>query len=52
MRWILLLTVVVSVLLSSTATIVYGPPSLHFAMVQGTWVTLLGWLVRRLFGTP
>jgi hypothetical protein len=49
MRWILLLTVVASVLLSSLSTLVYGPPTLPFAMVQGTWATLLAWLVRRLF---
>jgi hypothetical protein len=50
MRWILLTTIVSSVLISSATTLVYGPPSLHFALVQGTWATMLGWLTRRLFG--
>lgn len=49
MRWLLFLTIIVVVLISSLTTLIYGPPSLHFALVQGTWATLLGWLVRRLF---
>jgi hypothetical protein len=49
MRWLLFLTIVAVVLASSLTTLLYGPPSLHFALVQGTWATLLGWLVRRLF---
>jgi hypothetical protein len=49
MRWVLLVTIVVSVLLSNLATLFLGAPSLHIAMVQGAWVTLLGWLVRRVF---
>jgi hypothetical protein len=49
MRWLLFLAIIVVVLASSLATLIYGPPSLHFALVQGTWATLLGWLVRRLF---
>lgn len=49
MRWILLATVVASVLLSSFCTLLYGPPTLPFAMVQATWAGLLTWIVRRLF---
>lgn len=49
MRWLLFLAIVAVVLASSLTTLIYGPPSLHFALVQGTWATLLGWLVRRLF---
>ena len=49
MRWLLFLTIIAVVLASSLTTLIYGPPSLHFALVQGTWATLLGWLVRRLF---
>jgi hypothetical protein len=49
MRWLLFLTIIAVVLASSLTTLFYGPPSLHFALVQGTWATLLGWLVRRLF---
>lgn len=50
MRWVLLITVVLTVLLSGAATLVYGPPALPWAMVQGSWATLLAWLIRRLFG--
>lgn len=50
MRWILLATIVASVVLSGIVTLAYGPPALPFAAVQGTWVTLLAWLVRKLFG--
>ncbi|HKZ12663.1 MAG TPA: hypothetical protein VJL81_02345 [Solirubrobacterales bacterium] len=49
MRWLLFLTIIAVVLASSLTTLLYGPPSWHFALVQGTWATLLGWLVRRLF---
>lgn len=49
MRWVLLVTIVVTVLLSSTTTLVYGPPALPWAMVQGSWATLLAWLIRKLF---
>lgn len=49
MRWLLFLAIIAVVLASSLTTLIYGPPSLHFALVQGTWATLLGWLVRRLF---
>jgi len=49
MRWILLATVVASVLLANVATILYGPPPLPWALVQAGWVGLLSWIVRRLF---
>jgi hypothetical protein len=49
MRWVLLFTVVTCLLLSSLVTLIHGPPSLPFAMVQGTLITVFGWLVRRLF---
>lgn len=49
MRWLLFWAIIAVVLASSLTTLIYGPPSLHFALVQGTWATLLGWLVRRLF---
>ena len=50
MRWILLITVVASVLLANLATVLYGPPPLPLAGVQAGWVGLLSWIVRRLFG--
>lgn len=49
MRWIILAIVVLSVLLSNATTLIYGPPSLPFAVVQGMWATMLGWLIRRPF---
>jgi hypothetical protein len=51
MRWILFFTVVTSALLLSFSTLLYGPPALPSAMVQGSWVTLLAWMARRLFRT-
>jgi hypothetical protein len=49
MRWLLFLAIIAVVFASSLTTLIYGPPSLHFALVQGTWATLFGWLVKRLF---
>jgi hypothetical protein len=49
MRWILLYTIVMAVLLSTAATLLYGPPKLPWAIVQSSWATLLAWLVKRLF---
>jgi hypothetical protein len=49
MRWVLLATIVLTVLLGSTSTLIYGPPAVPWALVQGSWATLLGWLIRKLF---
>lgn len=49
MRWILFGTVVVAVLLNSVAVLIHGPGPLVWATVQGAWVSLLAWLIRKLF---